>query len=88
VSRVVVLDAGSIGLVTNPKLSPESTLCTRWLQTLITSNIRVIIPEIADIEIMVLIGEIAKAIKARSQFISLSDEFQQLTGFIKKWIEI
>jgi predicted nucleic acid-binding protein len=51
VSRVVVLDAGPIGLVTNPKLSPESTLCTRWLQTLITSNIRVIIPEIADYEV-------------------------------------
>lgn len=50
-SRVVVLDAGPIGLVTNPKLSPESTLCTRWLQTLITSNIRVIIPEIADYEV-------------------------------------
>jgi predicted nucleic acid-binding protein len=51
VSRVVLLDAGPIGLVTNPKLSPESTLCTRWLQTLITSNIRVIIPEIADYEV-------------------------------------
>ena len=50
-SRVVFLDAGPIGLVTNPKLSPESTLCTRWLQTLITSNIRVIIPEIADYEV-------------------------------------
>lgn len=50
-SRVVVLDAGPIGLVTNPKLSPESTLCTPWLQTLITSNIRVIIPEIADYEV-------------------------------------
>ena len=50
-SRVVLLDAGPIGLVTNPKLSPESTLCTRWLQTLITSNLRVIIPEIADYEV-------------------------------------
>lgn len=50
-SRVVLLDAGPIGLVTNPKLSPESTLCTGWLQTLITSNIRVIIPEIADYEV-------------------------------------
>jgi len=51
VSRVVFLDAGSIGLVTNPKLSPESTLCTRWLQALIISDSRVIIPEIADYEV-------------------------------------
>lgn len=50
-SRVVFLDAGPIGLVTNPKLSPESTLCTRWLQALIISDTRVIIPEIADYEV-------------------------------------
>ncbi len=50
-SRVVFLDAGLIGLVTNPKLSPESTLCTRWLQALIISDTRVIIPEIADYEV-------------------------------------
>ncbi|MCC3439453.1 nuclease [Microcoleus sp. PH2017_05_CCC_O_A] len=61
-SRVVVLDAGPIGLVTNPKLSPESTLCTRWLQTLITSNIRVIIPEIADYEVR---RELLRANKVR-----------------------
>jgi len=62
VSRVVFRDAGSIGLVTNPKLSPESTLCTRWLQTLITSNIRVIIPEIADYEVR---RELLRANKVR-----------------------
>ena len=62
-SRVVFLDAGPIGLVTNPKLSPESTLCTRWLQTLITSNIRVIIPEIADYEVR---RELVRAKKVNS----------------------
>jgi predicted nucleic acid-binding protein len=62
VSRVVFLDAGLIGLVTNPKLSAESTLCTRWLQTLITSNIRVIIPEIADYEVR---RELLRANKVR-----------------------
>ena len=61
-SRVVFLDAGPIALVTNPKLSPESTLCTRWLQTLITSNIRVIIPEIADYEVR---RELLRANKVR-----------------------
>lgn len=61
-SRVVVLDAGPIGLVTNPKLSAESTLCTRWLQTLITSNIRLIIPEIADYEVR---RELLRANKVR-----------------------
>jgi predicted nucleic acid-binding protein len=51
VKRAILLDAGPIGLVTNPKLSPESTACTRWLQKLVTSGFRVIIPEIADYEV-------------------------------------
>jgi predicted nucleic acid-binding protein len=62
VSRVVFLDAGPIGLVTNPKLSPESTLCTRWLQALIISDTRVIIPEIADYEVR---RELLRANKVR-----------------------
>lgn len=50
-SRVIVLDAGPIGLITNPKLSAESVACAQWLQAHITSGSRVIIPEIADYEV-------------------------------------
>jgi len=77
VSRVIVLDAGPIGLVTNPKLSPESTLCTRWLQTLITSNIRVIIPEIADYEVR---RELLRANKVRG--ITRLDELANLVEYL------
>jgi predicted nucleic acid-binding protein len=77
VSRVVFLDAGPIGLVTNPKLSPESTLCTRWLQTLITSNIRVIIPEIADYEVR---RELLRANKVRG--IARLDELANLVEYL------
>jgi predicted nucleic acid-binding protein len=77
VSRVVVLDAGPIGLVTNPKLSPESTLCTRWLQTLITSNIRVIIPEIADYEVR---RELLRANKVKG--IARLDELANLVEYL------
>ena len=76
-SRVVFLDAGLIGLVTNPKLSPESTLCTRWLQTLITSNIRVIIPEIADYEVR---RELLRANKIRG--IARLDELANLVEYL------
>jgi hypothetical protein len=48
VSRVIILDAGPLGLITNPKLSAESVVCAQWLQTHITSGrSRIIIPEIA-----------------------------------------
>lgn len=50
-SRVVLLDSGLIGLVTNPKQSAQSTACIQWLQKLIASDLRVIVPEIADYEV-------------------------------------
>jgi len=51
VSRVILLDTGPLGLITNPKLSPESIACAQWLQTHITEGSRVIVPEIADYEV-------------------------------------
>jgi predicted nucleic acid-binding protein len=51
VSRVVLLDAGPLGLVTNPRLSPLSVACTEWLQTLVSRRTRILLPEIADYEI-------------------------------------
>ncbi len=50
-SQVIVLDAGPLGLITNPKLSAESFACAQWLQAHITLGNRVIIPEIADYEV-------------------------------------
>lgn len=50
-NQVIILDTGPLGLVTNPKLSPESIECARWLQNHINSGSRVIIPEIADYEV-------------------------------------
>jgi predicted nucleic acid-binding protein len=51
VNRVVLLDTGIIGLITNPKRAPESLACNCWLQILIKAAIRVILPEIADYEV-------------------------------------
>lgn len=50
-SRVVLLDAGPLGLVTNPKRSPQSIACAQWLQSLARVGARVIVPEIADYEV-------------------------------------
>jgi predicted nucleic acid-binding protein len=51
VSRTIVLDAGPLGLVTNPKHSPQSLACAQWLQALVASGARVILPEISDYEV-------------------------------------
>ncbi|MFM2311768.1 MAG: hypothetical protein RLZZ04_1044 [Cyanobacteriota bacterium] len=50
-NRVIILDAGPLGLITNPNLSSESVVCAQWLQTHITSRSRTIIPEITDYEV-------------------------------------
>ena len=51
VGRAVILDSGPLGLVTNPKPSPQSVACSSWLRQLVTAGTRIVIPEIADYEI-------------------------------------
>ncbi len=50
-SRIVLLDSGPLGLVTNPRLSNEGILCTRWIEGLVSQGGRVIVPEISDYEV-------------------------------------
>ena len=50
-SRVVFLDAGPLGLVTNPNRSASSKACASWLQSLLAGGARVVVPEIADYEV-------------------------------------
>lgn len=51
VARAIALDAGPIGLVTNPKLSSQGIACNQWLQAHLKSGNRIIVPEIADYEV-------------------------------------
>lgn len=51
VSEVVLLDAGPLGLATNPQHSPQSVACAKWLQALVANGRRIIVPEIADYEV-------------------------------------
>lgn len=50
-SRVVLLDAGPLGLLSHPKLSPESSACATWAEGLLSQGVRVFLPEIADYEV-------------------------------------
>jgi len=51
VSRLVLLDAGPLGLVTNPKGSDDSRRCKAWLAGLVTGGVRIMVPEGADFEV-------------------------------------
>ena len=76
-SRVIMLDSGPLGLVTNPKLSAESEACAQWLQTHITLGSRIIIPEIADYEVR---RELVRANKKKG--ISRLDDLADLIEYL------
>ncbi len=50
-SMVILLDAGPLGLITNPRASQETRECNQWLESLVLKEIQVKIPEIADFEV-------------------------------------
>jgi hypothetical protein len=50
-SRLVLLDASPLSLVTNPKGSDESRRCKAWLAGLVAAGVRVMVPEGADFEV-------------------------------------
>jgi predicted nucleic acid-binding protein len=48
---IVLLDAGPLGMVTNPRSSPENEACKDWLAHLASRGFDIVIPEIADYEV-------------------------------------
>ena len=50
-SRLILLDSGPLGMVTNPKAKGVPLSCQLWLRVLLQRGERVAIPEIADYEV-------------------------------------
>jgi predicted nucleic acid-binding protein len=50
-SRLVLLDAGPLSLVTNLKGNNDSRRCKAWLVELVAAGVRVMVPEGADYEV-------------------------------------
>lgn len=51
-SRIIVLDSGPLGMVTNPKSSSDTVReCKVWFNSLLARGETVILPEIADYEV-------------------------------------
>lgn len=42
---IVLLDAGPLGLVTNPRGNLESHECKQWMVDILTHGVRVLVPE-------------------------------------------
>lgn len=74
-SRIILLDAGPLGLATNPRASTENQECNLWLQTQLRQGVRVFVPEIADYEVR---RELLRAGKSRG--LARLDALQQTSA--------
>ena len=50
-SRAIVLDAGPLGLITNPRATPAAMACREWVVRRLGAGDVILVPEIADYEI-------------------------------------
>ncbi|MEG4489841.1 nucleic acid-binding protein [Microcoleus sp. D3_18_C4] len=50
-SRIIILDSGPLGMVTNPQAKPPYLECQLWLDSLLQNGEMVILPELADYEV-------------------------------------
>ncbi|MBD1884615.1 nucleic acid-binding protein [Microcoleus vaginatus ZQ-A3] len=50
-SRIIILDSGPLGMVTNPQAKPPYLECQLWLDSLLQNGEMVLLPEIADYEV-------------------------------------
>ncbi len=49
--RMVWLDAGPLGLVSNPRGGPEARACRDWARRLLGAGVRIFVSEVADFEV-------------------------------------
>ncbi len=49
--RIVLLDSGPLGLLSNANGKPQADQCRQWAQRLLSAGVRVLVPEIADYEL-------------------------------------
>lgn len=50
-ARIIVLDAGPLGLASKPTRRPDADGCREWIRELDEKGARVVVPEIADYEV-------------------------------------
>ncbi len=79
-----LLDTGPLGLVTNPRDSPDARLCKEWLRATLSARVRVMIPEVADYELR---RELIRAGKSQglARLDSLAGQIGTLPVDLRTW---
>lgn len=76
-SRIILLDSGPLGLITNPSASEENRECNVWIQTRLREGDRVMVPAISDYEIR---RELLRAGKTKG--LARLDGLKSVVGYI------
>ena len=86
---VILLDAGPLGLISNPHLSPGSMACSLWLERQLRANTRVIVPEIADYEVRreLIRGKKLRGLRQLDQLGGMLDYLPLTTAAMRKAAE-
>lgn len=50
-ARLILLDAGPLGLASGPNGTPRGDACRLWLHDLTAAGARIVVPEVADFEV-------------------------------------
>jgi predicted nucleic acid-binding protein len=76
-SIIVLLDAGPLGMISNPKATAINRGCYEWMEALVVRGGQVFVPEIADYEVR---RELLRA--GKSQGIARLDLIRNTIGYL------
>jgi len=90
VNRIVLLDAGPLGLVSNPGRSQAAKACNRWLRRLISTETIVAIPEIADYEVRreLLRADKSAGLARLDELLDVLDDWPITTAVMRRAAEL
>jgi predicted nucleic acid-binding protein len=75
--RIILLDSGPLGLITNPSASEENRECNAWMQTRLREGNRVMVPAISAYEIR---RELLRADKTKG--LARLDGLERAVGYL------
>ncbi len=82
--EAVLLDTGPLGLITNPRRSPDAEACRAWLADLVAADIQVFIPEIVDYELRRELTRTRK-MTGLARLNRMAEEYQYLPVTTEAW---
>ena len=76
-NRIILLDSGPLGLITNPNASLENRECNLWMEARLLQGDRVVIPAISDYEVR---RELLRADKTKG--LSRIESLKTIIGYL------